>query len=237
MKYTVKMSCGHEEVIDLVGKDSDRERKIKGYETNGLCRECRKKKMEEKEKNMPLSFNVMVLPYVNNYNGNILLDAWFDGDAEPYKDTLKSLGYTCGRKASAAADFSGRPSVCYNKRINLDELSQEIKKAKAIGAKILTSETEMYTTPYYKRALTNKKAWDERQSKISHKIEQLEKPIVPESVRERKWNQKVYGRQGHYSIYPDGEKVEISDEEATALEEYLKKKEEYCRKVRDIKHG
>lgn len=237
MKYTIKMSCGHEEVIDLVGKGSDRERKIRGYEVNGLCRECRKKKMEEKAKDMPFSFNVMVLPNINDYNGNILLDAWFDGDAEPYKDTIKSLGYTWGRKASAAADFSGRPSVCYNKCIKLEALPQEIKNVRAIGAKILTSETEIYTTPYYKRALIAHKEWCKKHDKIEQLIEQLEKPVAPESVRGRKWNQKVYGRQGHYSIYPDGEKVAISDEEATALEEYLKQKEEYCRKARDIKHG
>lgn len=28
MKYTVLMSCGHEETIDLVGKNSERERKL-----------------------------------------------------------------------------------------------------------------------------------------------------------------------------------------------------------------
>ena len=51
MKYTILMSCGHEDVVDLVGKNSDRERKIEYFKSYGLCKECYKKQMEEKVKN------------------------------------------------------------------------------------------------------------------------------------------------------------------------------------------
>lgn len=39
-KYTVRFSCGHEEVIELRGKNSDRERKIKNFEEYGICSKC-----------------------------------------------------------------------------------------------------------------------------------------------------------------------------------------------------
>lgn len=54
MKYTILMSCGHEDVVDLVGKNSDRERKIEYFKSYGLCKECYKKQMEEKVKTLHL---------------------------------------------------------------------------------------------------------------------------------------------------------------------------------------
>jgi hypothetical protein len=51
MKYFVKFSCGHECEVDLVGKYSERESKIKYYEESGICPECREKaKMEKIQK-------------------------------------------------------------------------------------------------------------------------------------------------------------------------------------------
>lgn len=39
-KYTVKFSCGHEEVRELFGKESERERKIDYWEKSGICTDC-----------------------------------------------------------------------------------------------------------------------------------------------------------------------------------------------------
>ena len=43
-KYTVKFSCGHEGVVDLIGKEKDRQRRIEYLEGCGLCTECYKAK-------------------------------------------------------------------------------------------------------------------------------------------------------------------------------------------------
>lgn len=40
MKYEVKMSCGHTVTVELFGKSSEREKKLKYYEEHGLCPEC-----------------------------------------------------------------------------------------------------------------------------------------------------------------------------------------------------
>lgn len=42
-KYEVKMACGHTHTVELFGKTSDRERKIKWLEENGICPECKAK--------------------------------------------------------------------------------------------------------------------------------------------------------------------------------------------------
>lgn len=69
-KYTVLMSCEHEDTIELVGKSSERERKIEYFKANGLCKECYKKKMEEESESKGLIFNDklggMNYAYTNN---------------------------------------------------------------------------------------------------------------------------------------------------------------------------
>ena len=47
MKYSVAYACGHTKMIQLYGKNSERERKIAWMETT-LCPECYKAKMEAK---------------------------------------------------------------------------------------------------------------------------------------------------------------------------------------------
>lgn len=58
-KYNVKFSCGHEETIQLFGKEKDRKRKIDYFMNYGICSDCyREQKEIEKsidceEKEMP----------------------------------------------------------------------------------------------------------------------------------------------------------------------------------------
>ena len=59
-------------------------------------------------------------------------------------------------------------------------------------------------------------------------------PEKPECIRDGHWNEKVYGKAGRYSIYLDGNKVNISDEEAVGLEEYLGNMEKYRKKKKEL---
>ena len=47
MKYDVTYSCGHTGTVELYGKTSERESKIRWYETTAVCPECYKKQQEE----------------------------------------------------------------------------------------------------------------------------------------------------------------------------------------------
>ena len=47
MKYDITYSCGHAGTVELYGKTSDRESKIRWYETTAVCPECYKKQQQE----------------------------------------------------------------------------------------------------------------------------------------------------------------------------------------------
>lgn len=60
MKYNIRMSCGHEDTINLIGKSEIRERKIKHFEEYGLCKKCY---AEEQNKNNSNGCNEVQMPY------------------------------------------------------------------------------------------------------------------------------------------------------------------------------
>ena len=238
-KYTILMSCGHEDVVELFGKTSDRERKIEYYKTkyrgNLYCISCYKKKMEEQSQSEGLIFNATVLPYINEEDGSILLNVWFDGNTKPYKDSIKSLGGYKWSERESSDDFlsTKRPPMCWNKVIKLNDIKDEIIKAKSIGADNVVSDNGLLAMVHYQIAINNQKKWKEKQDEIKNIV----KPNVPEILRGHKWNQKIYGKSGNYSVYPDGEKIFITDEQAEEIKIYLEAKEEYRKKVKEIKNA
>lgn len=233
-KYTIIMSCGHEDTVELFGKSSDRERKIEYFRSNGLCKECYKKKMNEQNESEGLLFNAIVLPYVNNDDGSILLNVWFSGNTKSFKDDIKSLGgYRWCERESLEDMFSTSNQLCWNKIINIEEYQNEMDKAVSIGAKIAIAKNDFYTMVSYKMAEEAQKEWESKKDKIV----EIVKPVVPEVLKGHKWNQKIYGKSGGYSIYPDGQKVMITDEQADEIKSYLIAKEEYNKKVEEIKNA
>jgi hypothetical protein len=72
---------------------------------------------------------------------------------------------------------------------------------------------------------------------LQEKLCQIPKPTVPSVLAGHKWNQKIYGKAGNYSIYPDGDKVMITDEQVKEIKTYLAAKEDYKRKVEEIKNA
>lgn len=228
MKYTVKMGCGHEDVVELFGPGAERERKIAWYESYGLCRECYRKKRQEEERAKGLILNVAVLQGINQKTGDIEVSLWFSGDTMSHKDEIKSIGYRWGECDAASAD-----RLVWQKTVNLDSLDDEVKKAALIGAKSLIPESGIYATANFIMATEQRKKWQEIRAKKSA----VEKPKVPEILSGHKWNQKVYGRPGNYSVYPDGEKVSISDAQAEEIREYLQEKAEYEKKLEDIENA
>lgn len=233
-KYTIMMSCGHEDTVELLGKGSERQRKIEYFESYGLCKECYKKQMGEKAATEGLLFNASVLPYIDNDDGGLLLSVWFSGNTKPYKDDIKSLGgYRWGERESAEDMFSLKTTLCWHKTIKLENLQSEVEKATSIGANSAVSDSGLFAMVNYKIALDLQKEWKEKRDKVA----EIEKPDVPSVLKGHKWNQKIYGKAGNYSVYPDGQKVLITDEQAEEIKEYLKQKEEYKKKVDEVKNA
>lgn len=233
-KYTIIMSCGHEDTVELFGKTSDRERKIEYFQQSGLCKECYKKKIEQQNESEGLVFNAVVLPHINQEDGNILLNVWFSGNTKPYKEQIKSLGgYRWGERESLEDMFSMSDSLCWNKTINIEDYQNESEKAISIGAKIADIKDNLYTTLSYRMAAEAQKKWKVKRDKVS----EIVKPDTPEVIKGHKWNRKIYGKSGGYSIYPDGEKVSITDDQAKEIRDYLDAMEEYNKKVEAIKNA
>lgn len=232
-KYTVLMSCGHEDTVELFGKSADRERKIEYFKTNGLCKECYKKQIEEQQAEKGFRFNATVLPDINHNNGEIQLFVWFDGNTKPYKDSIKELGGYRWTECEAAINYFSvtRPEMCWGKAIDLKDLLTETQKAESIGAESAVIEANLFSMAHYRIALEKHNAWIENAKKIAS----IPEPEIPEIVTGHKWNQKIYGRAGYYSIYPDGVKTQITDEQAEELSDYLKQLEDYQQQTKQIK--
>ena len=234
-KYTVRMSCGHEQEVELFGKHSERRKKIDFFENSGLCKECYKKKMQEKQEAEIFSFHVSVSTDIDEEDGSILLNVWFEGNTKPYKDDIKSIGgYRWSERQSASDFFSEKMSpLCWSKTIKQSDLDKEIKKAITIGAvtEKLLNDDVFFETANYQIAMKKQKKWQETQSKI----ESIEKPDAPIILVGHRWNHVVYGKPGNFSVYLDGKKVSISDQKAEEIKDYLIKNEEYKKKVEEIK--
>jgi hypothetical protein len=61
-KYNVTFSCGHTEVVDLVGKNTERERKISYFERSGICSTCYRAQQDAKRAAEIASYNSVNLP-------------------------------------------------------------------------------------------------------------------------------------------------------------------------------
>ncbi len=233
MKYTIMMGCGHEDVVELFGKGADRKRKIEYFKKSGLCKECYKESMAAATKAAGLVFNASVLPHVDQTDGSIQVSVWFSGDTKPHKDEIKALGgYRWDERESGEDWFElRRPSLCWTKTIKMEALDEEVSKALSIGAKVKEMDSGFSSTINYQLALLAQESWKEKKGRI----DALVKPIAPAVIKGRRWNQKVYGKPGNHSIYPDGEKVCITDEQADELDRYVHAKAEYLKKVQEIR--
>ncbi len=232
MKYTIKMSCGHEETVELIGPGKERERKLAYYENFGLCKECYKRKMEEKENSEGLYFNASFLPYVDEDTGKMLLFVWFSGNTRPAKEAIKGIGGYRWTDREAADDwYKPLSQKCWGKTIDVDQLEDEAMKAAEIGAESVIPDQGLFALAHYEIAKKVQKEWQD----FHEKIDAIPKPEKPDILKGHKWNGTIYGRKGYYSIYPDGDKVNITDEQADEIKKYLDAKEEYKSKISQIR--
>lgn len=233
-KYTVTYSCGHEGVVELFGKVAEREKKIAYFERSGLCCECYKKKMRETAKAEGLVFNASILPRVSSSDGSYLLNVWFSGDTKPLKDDIKAMGYKWGElETTTESMLSVNSSLFWNKVVKADSVKVEVEAAKELGVTTFRVSQKFWNTIDCQIAAKAKKEWEEKHEKMN----ELQKPEPPTIIKGCKWNGTIYGKAGNYSIYPNGNKTSITDDEADELKAYLRKKEEYLQKVKEIENS
>lgn len=230
-KYTIKMSCGHTDTVELFGKHKDRERTIEYLEKQGLCKACYKKERQAQTEKEGFVFNATVLPRISESDGDLLISVWFSGNTLPHKEEIKALGgYRWGESESANNIFSTHYVPCWKKTVKLSELDEEIKKAKSIGATSAVLEAGLFASMNYSVALGRQKKWQENKKQI----DAIPKPTTPEIIKGHYWNGRVYGKSSHYCVYLDGEKTPITNKQEKEITAYLTAKEEYNKKVNEI---
>jgi len=236
-KYNITYSCGHEGTVQLFGKSEERERKIKYYEEFGLCTECYKKQKQEENAKLGFLIGGSVADTLSG-KGEIQICLSFAGDTLPHKEEIKALGYRWTAVDASQMAYMRKPDMGWVKVVPYEHLEEEKEKAFAIGAK----ETEISDRELanqkerYQEMLSEQKLFRKRNKKKLEAQKQLADllPEKPECIRDGHWNEKVYGKAGRYSIYLDGNKVNISDEEAVGLEEYLGNMEKYRKKKKEL---
>ena len=231
-KYNITYSCGHEGTVQLFGKSEERERKIKYYEEFGLCTECYKK--QKQEENAKLGFLI---------GGSVADTLSGKGEIQiclslPHKEEIKALGYRWTAVDASQMAYMRKPDMGWVKVVPYEHLEEEKEKAFAIGAKEAEiSDRELANQKErYQEMLSEQKLFRKRNKKKLEAQKQLADllPEKPECIRDGHWNEKVYGKAGRYSIYLDGNKVNISDEEAVGLEAYLGNMEKYRKKKKEL---
>lgn len=229
MKYTVTYSCGHTGTVQLYGKTEERERKIKYYEEYGLCPECYKKQKQEENEKMGLLL-CSTIEYELSGKGEIQVRLSFRGDTKPHKEEIKALGYRWTVLDDTQILSTARPEMGWVKIVPHECLEEEKGKAFSIGARETTMEEKekLEQKSRFEEMLAAQILFKKQHGKELQKQKERETKLAdllkeePDLIKGKKWNQKIYGKSGNYSIYPDGEKVNISDEEAEELKKYLK---------------
>ena len=236
MKYTVTYSCGHTGTVQLYGKTEERERKIKYYEEYGLCPECYKKQKQEENEKMGLLL-CSTIEYELSRKGEIQVRLSFRGDTKLHKDEIKALGYRWTVLDDTQILSTARPEMGWAKIVPYECMKEEKEKALSIGAREATMEEKekLVQKNKFEEMLAAQILFKKQHGKELQKQQEQEEKLTdllkeePDLIKGKRWNQKIYGKAGNYSIYPDGEKINISDEQAETLKDYLKKLKE-CRK-------
>lgn len=220
-KTQVTFSCGHTGTVELLGKYADRERKIKWFESEGLCPECYKASKRTEQESTPLTLVIDCDPY----DQSIILH--FDGNTMPAKDAIKAAGYKWDElNVGTFGILNLHITRAWQKSIKLDNLDAEIKSLSELNPQIRNN-----ISTFDKIAFANIKSdQDAKQAKINA----IPKPAMPEKLIGKKWNKSVYGKSGNYTVYLDGQKVNLTDADAEEFKSYVAANETYQKTIAEI---
>jgi DNA-directed RNA polymerase subunit RPC12/RpoP len=198
------------------------------------CPSCWGKEQRKKEEETPLQLIIDCDPF----SQTIIFH--FAGNSKPVKDQIKDLGYTWGDMPMHG--FLGiletkRPPLCWYKMIKLEEMEKELQNVKRLNPVIKNNMTEIDIIAfanekkrYEKEQIEKAKQEQEKQAKI----DAIPKPKVPAKLAGHKWNQTIYGKKGNYTIYPDGVKTSITDDEKEEIDRYVIAKAEYKKAIVNV---
>ena len=230
-KYSINYICGHGSTVkDLVGKTSERERKIALMEASLVCPNCYKAEQAIKD------YQAQKIAYVDVVSAPIpTLQVTLTGQIKLNQDALKQLGYSW---MEAAGGFSGYISM--NKpELRLGKYSKQTFVLYELLAFIRTCRIELNALGY--KLVNNlsdidmgllKKQIADRQQQELEKQKRLQADPKPKNTcyqfmfdrhgsRLNGWNGKIYGSSRHgYCYYYYKEKIAITPEQQKAIAQY-----------------
>lgn len=229
-KYNILMSCGHEDLHVIYGTAEEREKRIQFFKEFGLCRECYRKLKREEEIAAGLQFHADISPFPAT-TGDIRVESHFTGNTQDYASIIHSLGYQLDYPPLEFDSDPPRRKVWF-RHYSYEAIDLELARlSEVLPDAILHTELISEENPNFKIAQKRRQEMKTLQSKIMN----VKKPAAPEFVKGKVWNQKIYGRTDHYSIYLNGEKVSVSNEEARKLEIYLKDMDGYQKEIEALR--
>lgn len=168
-----------------------------------LCPACYAKKRAQLDQERPLTLSMGIDPYA----ARPVTISW-SGCTLAHRAELESLGWQW--------DEDG-----YKVLPRHFTLADAVAECKRIASTGLTPELDrQYSAHDYALAVQN--------AKKAEKLASIPKPQRPEWMGGGKWNGKVYGSSHNgYSVYVDGEKIHMTEEQHKELKDYLKLFEEY----------
>lgn len=206
-QYTVKFSCGHTETVHLIGKHTDRERKIKWYEEQGCCSECRRELRMAEPIKARISYSIKENSYV------VILS----GHTYDRKDEIKANGFSWN--GDNWVKYADSEESCIDIANSLDfeidiEISTKIEERKKKAAEVAEFEAE-------------------RQARIDEI--KATKPEKPRCIADGRWNGNIYGSEKYgYNVYIDGNKRNLSPEEYDEIKQYEKDMKEYKERLNRV---
>ncbi|MCD7730449.1 MAG: hypothetical protein LUI05_03010 [Oscillospiraceae bacterium] len=229
MKYTVRCSCGHNDVVELFGKGADRERKIAWYETSGVCVECYKAAKRAEEAVKPIVATVKV----NGNLGKVVIV--LSGNVYPKKDDFKARGYFWSADTDDMSDeLSGKVVKAWRKTFGVDEKGQENLEKEIETLKAQGVEVKEMINPVDAKLAQDKNA---EESAEAEEISKIEKPAEPEMVAGKRWNGNIYGSEKYgYRVYLDNKEIKITEEQKEMLEGYISAKSAYNKRVAEVRN-
>lgn len=193
------------------------------------CPKCWGAEQRKKERETPMYAEARINPY--DTNGVILIK----GNTMPRKDDLKTLGYMWGIEpmTGAMGIFSGPHGKCWYKIFAPEDYIEIFAELESLNIEVKTCISDVDRIILDTKLAQIKEA----QAKIEEQFPQITKPECPDILKGCRWNKKIYGRSGNYSIYPNGDKTVITDEQAAEIKKYLSDCEEYQKKIDELKQN
>jgi|CZCB01.1.fsa_nt_gi hypothetical protein len=188
-----------------------------------LCSTCWGKEQRTIQAQTPLTLNIDCDPY------NQLIILHFSGNTITVKDDIKRLGYFWGYLPSIGVfgAFDARSKMAWYKVIKAVDLemalADEFKAAEHLKPKI-NNRISNADAAIFREIKAEKDARDAAIAKIP-------RPRVPAVLKGKKWNRKIYGKSGTYCIYIDNQKIQLTNDEAGEIRDYLAARESYEKEV------